>query len=72
MSKWVRMAMTINKTDEEVKSVMNQIQDAMIRTGKMTKDMDKAMDILTGINTQDKGDWELIDSVHTLEDEGSQ
>lgn len=71
MSKWVDLAKLVKNADE-IKSLMNQIQDAMIRTGKMTKDMDKAMDILTGIDTQDKGDWELIDSVHALEDEGSQ
>lgn len=71
MSKWVDLA-KLAKSADEVKSLMNQIQDAMIRTGKMTKDMDKAMDILTGVDTQSKDDWELVDSVHALEDEDSQ
>lgn len=56
MSKWVKMAMSIDKTDEEIKNLMEKIQYAMMRTGKMTKDMDKAMDVLLGTKATEQGD----------------
>jgi hypothetical protein len=51
---------------------MGQIEDVMIRTGKMTNDMNKALDILTGIDTSNK-DMDLMEPIedYLALDEGS-
>jgi hypothetical protein len=71
MSKWAALAKQV-KSQEDVKSLMGQIEDAMIRTGKMTNDMNKALDILTGIDTSNK-DMDLMEPIedYLALDEGS-
>lgn len=71
MSKWAALAKQA-KSQEDVKSLMGQIEDVMIRTGKMTNDMNKALDILTGIDTSNK-DMDLMEPIedYLALDEGS-
>lgn len=72
MSKWVELAKRV-QSPADVKSLMEQIKDAMIRTGKMSADMNKALDILTGIDTSERKDSKLeepLDDYLAL-DEGS-
>jgi hypothetical protein len=71
MSKWAALAKQV-KSQEDVKSLMGQIEDVMIRTGKMTNDMNKALDILTGIDTSNK-DMDLMEPIedYLALDEGS-
>ena len=53
--KWVALAKNA-KTEVEVRTLMEQIEDHMVATGKMTKDMDKALDILLGTKATEQGD----------------
>lgn len=71
MSKWVTLARQVI-SQGDVKILMGQIEDVMIRTGKMTNDMNKALDILTGIDTSNK-DMDLMEPIedYLALDEGS-
>jgi hypothetical protein len=53
--KWVALAETA-KTESEVRDLLMKIEDYMLSTGKMTKDMDKAMDILLGTSATKQDD----------------
>lgn len=58
--KWVALAKNA-KTEAEVRTLMEQIEDHMLAGGKMTKDMDKAMDILLGTKATEDSDMVPIE-----------
>jgi hypothetical protein len=58
--KWVALAKNA-KTEVEVRTLMKQIEDHMLAGGKMTKDMDKAMDVLLGTKATEDSDMVPIE-----------